>query len=326
MQQGLIGDVPIIYYNSALELARAGALHEARDKLVTALSLDPEMVDAHSVLGKVYAQMGQYGQAITCWEKSLGLDADNAAARARIAKAKQILLRQRRSVLRVQTVRAGMVVAVFLLGVSSLHSYRALSKRYAVVPIESVQTALRQSPILRGTQIQVVPGQGRLALKGEVGTEAQKELAQAIAERQSGVIADVSTLTVRKSDPLAQSLRNVLSQLSDAALRSVAVSQQLDTLALRGLVPSQRDKGRVVHLAKALVGVRSVDASMLRVQGVIDYALRDGDTLWDLAEHFYGDGKEWVRIADANSGRIRNPARIRTGVVLKIPPIVSIAK
>jgi MYXO-CTERM domain-containing protein len=60
------------------------------------------------------------------------------------------------------------------------------------------------------------------------------------------------------------------------------------------------------------------------------YTVRDGDCLWSIAQQFYGDGRSFRRILDANFGhvfgrgeRFDNPRIIRTGWVLTIPMLVS---
>ncbi len=47
------------------------------------------------------------------------------------------------------------------------------------------------------------------------------------------------------------------------------------------------------------------------------YTVESGDTLWAIAERFYGDGNQYQRIADANG--IPNPDLINAGQVLTIP-------
>lgn len=47
------------------------------------------------------------------------------------------------------------------------------------------------------------------------------------------------------------------------------------------------------------------------------YTVRRGDTLWDLAERFYGSGLKWRRIADANG--VKNPRLLQIGKRLRIP-------
>lgn len=44
-----------------------------------------------------------------------------------------------------------------------------------------------------------------------------------------------------------------------------------------------------------------------------------GDTLWNIAKKFYGDGKKYTLIADANGEKIKNPNLIYPGQVLTIP-------
>lgn len=50
------------------------------------------------------------------------------------------------------------------------------------------------------------------------------------------------------------------------------------------------------------------------------YTVRSGDSLWKLAQRFYGDGQFWDLIFEANKNVISEPNRITPGVVLFIPP------
>ena len=54
------------------------------------------------------------------------------------------------------------------------------------------------------------------------------------------------------------------------------------------------------------------------------YTVRDGDTLWEIAEAVYGDGFQWTKILDANSSSVGylpngEQALITTGQVIAIP-------
>ncbi|MDP2949751.1 MAG: LysM peptidoglycan-binding domain-containing protein [Chloroflexota bacterium] len=60
--------------------------------------------------------------------------------------------------------------------------------------------------------------------------------------------------------------------------------------------------------------------------GSVSYTVVQGDTLWDIARRFYGDGSLYPRIFEANAGRIMadeevltDPRLIRPGWVLKVP-------
>jgi len=47
------------------------------------------------------------------------------------------------------------------------------------------------------------------------------------------------------------------------------------------------------------------------------YQVKPGDTLWDIAQRFCGDGTQWRLIAAAN--HIDNPRNLRVGTILTIP-------
>ncbi len=50
------------------------------------------------------------------------------------------------------------------------------------------------------------------------------------------------------------------------------------------------------------------------------YTMKAGDTLYSLARRFYGDGKLWTKIFEANKDKIRDVSDIPIGTVLVIPP------
>ena len=49
------------------------------------------------------------------------------------------------------------------------------------------------------------------------------------------------------------------------------------------------------------------------------YTVKAGDTLYTLAKRFYGDGKLWTKIADANKDKIKDVSHVPVGSVLVIP-------
>lgn len=50
------------------------------------------------------------------------------------------------------------------------------------------------------------------------------------------------------------------------------------------------------------------------------YTVQRGDTLWGIAQKYYGSGLSYKRLASANSDQIKNPNLIYPGQVLTIPP------
>jgi nucleoid-associated protein YgaU len=49
------------------------------------------------------------------------------------------------------------------------------------------------------------------------------------------------------------------------------------------------------------------------------YTVESGDSLWAVAQRFYGDGNQWSRIYEANRDQLDNPDVIQPGQVLRIP-------
>jgi LysM repeat protein len=49
------------------------------------------------------------------------------------------------------------------------------------------------------------------------------------------------------------------------------------------------------------------------------YKVKSGDTLWNIAKQFYGDGSKYTKIYNANKSKIKSPNLIYAGQVLTIP-------
>lgn len=51
----------------------------------------------------------------------------------------------------------------------------------------------------------------------------------------------------------------------------------------------------------------------------VKYTIKKNDTLWGIAEQFYGQGYYWTKIYEANKSVIANPTFIYPGVTINIP-------
>ncbi len=54
-------------------------------------------------------------------------------------------------------------------------------------------------------------------------------------------------------------------------------------------------------------------------QSATEYTVKEGDTLWSIAERHYGDGSKWRRIQKANEGKICDDGNIKAGMVIVMP-------
>ena len=50
-----------------------------------------------------------------------------------------------------------------------------------------------------------------------------------------------------------------------------------------------------------------------------EYVTKKGDTLWKIAENFYGNGRKWKNIHRFNKDKIKDPNRLKAGITLTIP-------
>jgi len=80
------------------------------------------------------------------------------------------------------------------------------------------------------------------------------------------------------------------------------------------------NSGFIDHLYKTKPIVVAVKPPRLPVER-IDYNVKAGDTLSDLAEWFYGSALKWQRIYEANRKVIVNPDYIYIGQKITIPPV-----
>ena len=75
----------------------------------------------------------------------------------------------------------------------------------------------------------------------------------------------------------------------------------------------------MVRSALAVLAILILPAFAGAQQVPATHTVVDGDTLWDLAESFYGDPFDWRRIWEANRGQVEDPNLILPGWVLNIP-------
>ncbi|MEQ9401311.1 MAG: LysM peptidoglycan-binding domain-containing protein [Longimicrobiales bacterium] len=77
----------------------------------------------------------------------------------------------------------------------------------------------------------------------------------------------------------------------------------------------------MVRSAHALLAVLILPGFLLAQEAPRTHQVVDGDTLWDLANAFYGNPFDWRRIWNANQSVVDNPNLIVPGQVLTIPGV-----
>lgn len=113
-------------------------------------------------------------------------------------------------------------------------------------------------------------------------------------------------------------------ELYKEGVRYYYINRQLDKAASafrKSLESDPTNEWVKKALERILVelGQEQKSQEAFRPQGV-QYSTRKGDTLWSLAEEFYGDLYKWTLIRDANPG-IKDPYALPEGTVITIPLI-----
>jgi proteasome lid subunit RPN8/RPN11 len=96
-------------------------------------------------------------------------------------------------------------------------------------------------------------------------------------------------------------------------LREQLADAQAELKRVAALDASQR-----VELEAARRRLREAERAARPRTFVLHYSVRPGDSLWNLAERFYGHGMEWKRIYRANHLRLRDPNVLMVGQSIRI--------
>lgn len=69
-------------------------------------------------------------------------------------------------------------------------------------------------------------------------------------------------------------------------------------------------------------GYQGEQVAGAEIQGTMGtYKVKKGDTLWAIAQKYYGDGRKWRKILEANTDKVKNPRTMKVGIELVIPKI-----
>lgn len=121
-----------------------------------------------------------------------------------------------------------------------------------------------------------------------------------------------------------------LSAYFDAMKKNASVSQMI-TSAEKKIATSKKPTSRVVSDSSSrdsIIVVQSVDSVKLLLDGPRIYKkfltteqIKDGNRLTLMSLKYYGSKDFWVYIYEANKDHIKNPDRIETGTIIKIPEL-----
>jgi nucleoid-associated protein YgaU len=129
-------------------------------------------------------------------------------------------------------------------------------------------------------------------------------------------------------DELKLKYQSVLNLIQLKGVRLAHLHVQDNKLFIQGASPSQEVKNEVWNQIKLvdaafgdLICDLSVDPSLAPpAPQVKTYTVKAGDSLWKIAQHFYGNGSQYPKIIAANPGRLKDDKTvIHPGDVLVVP-------
>ncbi len=113
-------------------------------------------------------------------------------------------------------------------------------------------------------------------------------------------------------------------QEDNPGIENVEVQMDQDgNVSLKGEAKDQAALEKAALMAGNVEGVSKVDVSEVNVQEpsqqkVEIYEIQKGDTLWAIAEKFYGDGNKYKKIFEDNKEVIKDPDKIYPGQKIRI--------
>lgn len=101
------------------------------------------------------------------------------------------------------------------------------------------------------------------------------------------------------------------------------VEVQGGTAVLKGTATSADALEKAVLMAGNAMGIENVEAADVEApEQTIEveyYEIQSGDSLWKIADQFYGNGSEYAKLFEANREVIKDPDLIFPGQMIRIP-------
>lgn len=97
-----------------------------------------------------------------------------------------------------------------------------------------------------------------------------------------------------------------------------------DKVKVSGKAVSTEEAEKIILALGNTAGVSSVDSDLIvnkEAKAAVFYTVKQGDTLWKIAEEHYGKGQgaKYTEIVKANTPPVKDPDLIQPGWVLRIP-------
>jgi nucleoid-associated protein YgaU len=276
-------EVAPMLYEEALELARSGLLGAARDRLRMLLCLDPESGDARLLLAKVFVGQQRWADALSQLDaaRTLGLQVPASLQ----AKVEAGLEAERNA--------------------SELNAQRAATREQA--ELKALRAEARR---LRTENTRLARDRKQLRGRANLWSASTAGLAGLslvlLTFLWLGSPADEPDELALSDQPIATvaSLDNQPVDLEEAAAAVETVPQVV---------------AEYETVQEEIAQILEEEPVQTATDGPRTHVVVSGDSLYELAKFYYGDGTKWKAIKDANPGKVKRRNGLSLGTELVIP-------
>ena len=136
-------------------------------------------------------------------------------------------------------------------------------------------------------------------------------------------LKDIGTKLFGSKEEAPQKLKEHI-EADNPGVENLEVAMNEDgSVSLSGVAKDRDALEKAALMAGNVEGVEKVDVSGVQVQEdqpkkVEIYEIQKGDTLWAIAQKFYGDGNKYKKIFEDNKEVIKDPDKIYPGQKIRI--------
>ena len=154
--------------------------------------------------------------------------------------------------------------------------------------------------------------------KAAAEVPAKEEPAKAAAEVPAKEEPAKAAAEVPAKEEPAKAVAEVPAKEEPAKAAAAAPAKEEPTKAAAA-APAKEEPAKAVAAAPAKAEPVKTSEESAKAKPLCEHTVRTGDNLWKISCRYYGTGKYWKKIYEANKSEIRKPEFLEPGTVLKIP-------